>query len=477
MMKKILLSLVLLCCIGVARTQPRAKVSECFELTGVVFRLSGEKVFVQSTPENYVADMDAYFSIYKDHELIRFIRKALDARHDLDLSMIADLAADMDITSKGIVFTRRWITLYESEDYGKREEEWSKAELKEYLRLLNKFYKDTRFHRFYEAHLDFYAEAEKKLQPWVDKIDTAWFSDFFGQPFAVENIWVVPAFGSHNFAVSRKDRQGKEHFNSVVCYPKLEDGYFAYLNWRVFMTLLHEICHNYNNPVCEAYAEVFAPICDTLYAISYEGLREIYCGKEDLLYESMNRLCEYTYCKSLPDFPKEELKRRIVSEEMNGFFWLEELLQYMEVFYLNRDRFPTYRDFMPQIKLFMDNVVANLENYYLPKLQKLQLLRPQVVGTYPMNGSVVDTTLDKLIIVFSLPIQDGMIWLPDVSSDDIKFSSKEMYWADERTYVIPLSQHLKPHSRYSIRMPSFFRPVAKEYYYRAQPFEFTFETR
>ena len=82
--------------------QPKVRVSECFELTGVAFRLSGYDVFVHSEPENYVADMDAWFSKYKEHELVKFIKKTIGAKHVLEFNFITDMAADIEITPKGL---------------------------------------------------------------------------------------------------------------------------------------------------------------------------------------------------------------------------------------------------------------------------------------------------------------------------------------------------------------------------------------
>ncbi|MCR4825655.1 MAG: DUF4932 domain-containing protein, partial [Bacteroidales bacterium] len=57
--------------------QPKGHVDERFELTSVVFRLTEDVAFVHSTPANYIADIDDYFSPYKNHELIEFVKKTM----------------------------------------------------------------------------------------------------------------------------------------------------------------------------------------------------------------------------------------------------------------------------------------------------------------------------------------------------------------------------------------------------------------
>ena len=48
-------------------------VDERFELTGIVFQLTGIEGLVQQEPETYVADLNQYFERHKKHELIIFL--------------------------------------------------------------------------------------------------------------------------------------------------------------------------------------------------------------------------------------------------------------------------------------------------------------------------------------------------------------------------------------------------------------------
>ena len=136
--------------------QMQVHVDERFELTSIAFRLTGESIHTPPTPANYVKDIDDYFSQYKDHELVEFIRNhIITSEHNFGFSIVSGLAADVEITPKGIVYTKKWDLAY---DPDKNDPQYclTHEELKEYLRLLNNFYKDTKFHSFYEQHRNFY---------------------------------------------------------------------------------------------------------------------------------------------------------------------------------------------------------------------------------------------------------------------------------------------------------------------------------
>ena len=491
-MKKILLTSVMFICTIWANAQPNVSVDERFELTGIVFRLTGERIFTHSVPENYVADIDSCFSKYKEHELIQFLRRILDARkRHFGFNVIADLAADVEITPKGIVWTKKWKTLCESEEYDQQDDALSRAELKEYLRLLNKFYKDTKFHQFFVAHGEFYATVEENMRQIVGRIDTAWFSDFFGQPFSLENVWVVPANGRHNFSLNKTDSKGTFHHNCVLGYTAKMDGA---ANSRIFRVLIHEICHNYNNPVCDRYHDSFQSISDSIYTYVKEDLVYNNYGYESILYEGMNRLCEFAYYQAHHTLDSALFEECIFSEELDGFLWFGEMLDYLNVFYLNRDRFPNYETFMPQLVEFMHQVVDNLHKYYLPKRSMYQMLYPRVVTTYPANGSVVDTNISKVIIMFSRPMcnativsfvdNDSILPLP-LERGSMRMNEKGdreyenttcPYWKDQYTYVLPLKESLKPKSRYGFYVNGRYF-TEKQYYFGTRSVKLIFETK
>lgn len=455
--------------------QPYVHVDERFELTSIAFRLTGEDVCVHSVPENYVADIDNYFSKYENHELIRFLKKTISSKPVFEFSILSDLAGDISIQNGVIKDNDFWITNLQSEDYGKVLEEWTKEELKEYLRLLNHFYKDTKFHTFFEQHKDFYRLTEQNMQKLVDQIDTAWFRDFFGTSFEFENIWVVPANGRNNFSLTRKTRDGKILNNCAMGCVYTDSLGNVLFSKGTLMTLIHEICHNYNNPICDKHIKECSELCDSLFEYVGQKLMSNYYSAKSILYEGMNRFCEFSYYKYHPVFSEEEFQRRITWEGCSGFVWLKEMLDYSNVYYLNRDVYATYEDFFPQLIAFLRTTYGEMKDYYLPKFE---LLKPFVTATYPINGEKVDTTLSKIIICFSRPMQTAAIWVDGIKDDPsiLLPTTSEPYWQDEYTYVVPLKGPLKSNTKYGFSVPNNF-PADNQYGQSPKPYNLIFETK
>ncbi len=456
-------------------SQTQIAVDERFELTSIAFRLTGREIYAQTRPAEYVKDIESYFSKYKEHELVRFLKEVTYSKPVFDISITADLSVDIEITPKGIVYTEKW----DRADIG-----WSEAEQVEYLRLLNKFYKETKFHKFYKAHSDFYAAAEKSLHELVNQIDTAWFCDFFGAPWENVNIFLVPANGRNNFAASRTDHSGKRHCNSLIGCSFTDKNGVPEFDYSTYWVLIHEICHNFCNPVCEKYEAEFMPICDTLFQHVGERLTRNYYGSSgNILYEGLNRVCEFLYLQTheAPDAPY-PLYYRVKKEESIGFVWLGEMLRYMDVFKNNRSHYPTFESFMPQLKHFLQRTADNMEGYYAKKMA-LTTEKPRVIATFPGNGSVVDTNITEVVIYFSLPMYQNAIWvdyprdvdesiliLPTGDSDDFA------YWRDEYTYVVRLSEPLKPRSKYGFRVRDRF-PRSNDYSVFAELYDLIFYTK
>ena len=459
--------------------QTNIGVDERFELVNIAFRLTGKNVFVYTDPANYMANIDNYFEKYKNHELIKFLRQRYEPRSVIVLGEASGLAADIEITPKGIVPTHRWLSFVNHEEYGvqKNDGDWSEAEYKECVRLLNKFYKDTKFHQFYLSNKSFYDSIEREFQKLVDQIDTAWFQDFFGKPYNMDNIWLVPSNGVHNFAILRKDAEGNKYNNCVIACPFTNASGEVVFGEGTFQTLIHEICHNYSAPICEQYQEYFKEICDTLYNTKVGKVlkNNAYGDPGAFTYEGINRLCEFYYYQMHNTFDSMELDRRIHNDKTKGFIWLEDMLRFMEVFSSNRDIYPDFQSFMPQLHGFLSEVVNLMDKYYWPKYQ---LLFSRVVATYPANGAVVDTNVTAVYIFFSQPMftgmkfNDGILNQSELSHIPVDFD--KITWVNEYTYKMPLSEPLKPKTKHGVKV---FRAIDNAYHYGQYPYDLIFETK
>lgn len=471
--KKIFLTTILLLLVAIIFAQTGAKIDERLELTTVVFRLTGVDCFTNATESNYIADVDSYFSKYANHELIKYVKSVMKSRNILNLYLPVDLAGDIEITKKGITLNDEWNLSCDGPDTSAGS--WTKQEIEKYVRLLDKFYKETRFHSFFVGHSDYYAKVETRANELVFQIDTVWFQDFFGQRFSMSNIWIVPLLGPHNFMDRRTGENGEVYRNCAIGFTQIDSLGYPLFDYRNFMVLIHEICHNYNNPICEKYEKEFLQVCDTLFSYVGKDLSyEHYGNRTSILYEGLNRVCEYSYYMDHHTLSYQELDRRIRLEEITGFVWLHEMLQYMEVFRSNRDLFPTYEDFVPQLRLFLEQVAEQMESYYLPKMQ---MMSPMVVATFPANNALVDTTITSVEIIFSKPMQE-YIWVSVVDSSyqalPLPVDFDNIYWLNDHHYVMPLTEPLKPNTQYGFRAR---RCPDSTYGFPTIPYDLIFKTK
>ena len=201
---------------------------------------------------------------------------------------------------------------------------------------------------------------------------------------------------------------------------------------------------------------------------------EYYGDPSAITYEGFNRLCEYSYYLSHKTFTDSLLYDCITTEEYKGFIWFGEMLHYLNIFETSRELYPHFEDFVPQLKLFLEQTVGLMENYYLPKHSRF---RPIVVATYPACNSIVDTTLKKVVILFSKPMQliTSVQRVKDTTATLIPGKWEDIHWENEYSYVIPLKEALKPNTKYGFRVSEFFADAID--YFGAIPYDLIFETK
>lgn len=456
-LKKTIVTLFLFASSIIVYGQTNVRVDERFELTGIVFRLTGIETFAKSVPQSYANDIDAYFDKYKNHELVKFLNHIVESKMPFEMTFVATSAADIEISGNNIYFSKNLITCYDlAPTIDTTNSEWTKAELEEYLRLLNKFYKDTKFHDFFVQHTDYYRTAEKRMQQIVNQIDTSWFKSFFGHSPDLEIVWVIPANGANNYSVSNQDKTGKIHFNCALGCSTSDSLGYPVFDESDLNVLIHEICHNYANPICDKFWNGIESTCDSIFSFVGDELKSRHYGTpKAMFYESINRLCEYSYLKIHPIVSEKRMKTNMIISNLIGFVWQQEMIDFLDVLTNRKTFYPYFEDCMPQLMGFLQQVPQNMESYYLPKHR---LLRPRILYTYPAANSIVDTDLDTIVISFSQPMQPFFAWwrdFPDSLNVEIPPLKENEFWADDHTVLFPIEGPLKPHTKYGIPVSAY----------------------
>lgn len=471
MFKKLLCLSISLCIIVCSLGKTRIVVDERFELISVAFRLTGEPAFVQDVPNQYINEIDTWFSKYRDHPFISFLNKQMDVKKNVAMSYSAVLASDIEITPKGIILSQKTETDYESNSYGYN---WTAEERDRFLLLINSFYKKSRFHDFFAAHSTYYKTMESQMSELINLIDTNWFNNFFGSSYQLDYVWIVPSGGVNNYALPIKYKSGHTAHSVVIGCSMQDSNGSPIFDESDFRVLIHEICHLYNNPICSRHLNEFESICDTLFYYVGDILAENYYGyPSSILYEGFNRLCEFSYYKSHGK-TFSWIQLRVGIEERKGFIWFDDMLAFFSAFEDNRNTYKYFEDFLPQLKSFLDQLSKDMQLYY----NRFEDKFPQVTFTFPSQGSIVNPNIDCIEIHFSKPMYPLIWYIPVEGTEKLPTDEKNKngFWKDEYTYVYKLPSRLKPHTKYGFGVDDWLQSTERELRYHAKNFTLIFET-
>lgn len=127
------------------------------------------------------------------------------------------------------------------------------------------------------------------------------------------------------------------------------------------LTMVHEFCHAFVNPELdkEINRKNLQSSGTYLFKLSEPTMRRsAYPRWEFVINESVVRALEICFAKEHKD-SEQIIRSKMIYEIQNGFFWMPELVQFMEGYQKNRRKYPSFDTFYPQIIKFFDSYVAD----------------------------------------------------------------------------------------------------------------------
>lgn len=426
-MKKIIALLIIVNCSINSFAQMRATVDERMELTSIVFRIAGIDEFVNNQMQDYGEAIDKWFGKYRKHELFEHIRKM---RQETVLAMagVAASAPCLVIDGNGV----RDSGLKKGSEIDLR---WTDSNWEEYVRLLDDFYRKSRFHEFFESMQDFYEELENGVNMYLSQVDTTWFHTFFGY-YNEPVVCVAAANGFNNYYMDLS-YISENSFMLVLGYP----GHM----YDPTEVILHEMCHHYTNRL----GSLFYPKVETAMDRVFENtelvlkyFRNHYGDPETIFYEWLTNHCVSMYMRehagndSFKILLLDSFISRMVA--IQGFVWMKRGVQFMDNFYIYRELYPTFDSYMPRICEFLNNMV--LADNWMKILEEAKPNRPYITNIYPVDGScLLDyDKVDAVRVTFSRPMMNahGIREILPIGCNI--FNGPGSYWEDSVTYVLPL---------------------------------------
>lgn len=416
---------------------------ECLDLMSVVWKLTGSSEYNLCLAEQYSNEVDNTFGAFRAHPVVQL---AQQYRSQSGISYDAVAAYGLHLTlneSNEIVF--RDIYLEGSDDSFDR---WSETQKKNFLKPLNDFYRESRFHDWYTKQQATYAQVESAFENINNLVDYSWFSDFFGPQKGSEfHVILSLLVGPNNYGCSAKLKDGSNILNPVIGCCRIDDkGNIDFNEEGVLPIIIHEFCHHYCNPLNLQYWSLMSKTAQEIFLFKKDELqRAAYGSALTMMNETFVRASVIRYMKT--HYPTVNDIELIRNEEQKGFVLTQTVCDALKQYEQKRSQYTTMPDYMPVLAEAINNF--NIKDY-----KKTQKEYAKHLASYKVNvkdGAKGIRSGEFVVeIAFSKPMVDG-IALGGSQRDCGLPEFKGYRWSDDQK-TIYITFLLKPNKTYGFRV-------------------------
>lgn len=316
---------------------PRIELLTSIQLNSDYFRLT--KLDLQ-----YKDKMKEYFKNHTNHDAVKTF-KELNSKgfnYDAPPTSMLFLTNPLKLEQK-IQFT----------DYLK-ERAGDEDVLKDFIAEAKNFAIDTNFTDFYKNNKEFYRSLVDSVANDVKDLNlTTALDDYYGMDRNSYNIVLAPLFHSGGYGPRIIGENGLYDIYGIIGPTKEDAGTPGFSKKNIKYIVWHEFSHSFVNPTTERYKdeinkyeELFEPIKNIMEDQAYGQWQT--CVNEHIVRAITARLTYIHDGEAAGD-------NLIVREKSKGFFYIEHLIKELEVYEKNRDLYPTFEDFYPNlIKVFKE---------------------------------------------------------------------------------------------------------------------------
>ena len=327
-----------------ATAQIKSEVSETVELMGILSRTAGFQEFSNDLAGQYSKDTEAWFAQYREHPTVTYY-KELRAKNGIAYDRVTNMAVHLEIEKGKVKLVGNRAELTGG---------WQNVDLDDFIKRLNKFYADTRFHDFFEQHQTFYNDFLKAYDKNIIAIKPEWYGQFYNGTAPTEQFRIIIGFtyGTTNNGASRQlPGQPRELFavcgyciNSQTGRPNFDSS-----------LPLHEFNHSFVNPLLEKAEneKAMQEVGQRLFQLSQSAMKQqAYNDWHIVINESLVRaaVIVYFYENGFNQFVSSMLN---VETMQNGFPWMLDVVSALRYYSTHREQYPTLNDFYPEIARFL----------------------------------------------------------------------------------------------------------------------------
>jgi hypothetical protein len=425
------------------------KVDPRIELFSTIFRLADLPEYCQNELPEYVNDVELYFNNFKDHSVVKFARQL-----DTTIGMGYNAPMELAVHISDIEWLQMRETQYPIQEY--HDVRWDQASVDKFLKLAHDFAQESHFMDFFNNHRHFYEFTENKLNKLMKENDVwEWLQSFF-DPTSNTQFFVLIGMqnGANNYSCQVILSNGKHEVYSIPgVWMKSAQNKPAF-NQYTINRIVHEFSHSFINPLVLNSADELENAGKTIYAYVEDDMeREKYRFWTTMIYESIVRACEIRFNNLHADSAM--MNQLIEGEIRYGFLWMRKLVCLLEKHENQRNKYPTFESFFPEIITFFNNytrnIVAEIDELRAAERKKwtsIETNAPKILSMIPENGAKdVDPNLNKILIMFDRPMQNSYGLIMFGSSDNYPEIIGEIRFDFTRTKCsIPVK--LKPDKHY-----------------------------
>lgn len=142
---------------------------ECVDLMSVVWRLAGADEYQRCSVAPYVEEVDRHFSPFSEHPAVQLAKKYYN--NNVGYDAVAVYGAHLDVDGNGnVVFDDTLIRDFDSR--------WSESMQFEFLEVLNSFYKESDFKKWFDSTKQVREESIQAFSAISSSIDMDWYGSF-----------------------------------------------------------------------------------------------------------------------------------------------------------------------------------------------------------------------------------------------------------------------------------------------------------
>jgi hypothetical protein len=288
----------------------------------------------------YKQEILSTFRLYRSHRAVKVFERMSKAGFSFD----APPAAMLYLTPPPELAVHTPFTEYLLQRAG------GERKLGEFIAALREFAVDTDFMTFYTQQQPFYAAITSSVSALLsDTDDLAALEAYYGMREYSYNIVLAPLFHAGGFGPSIARPDGYADIYSIGGPQDVdEDGLPTFGDSQAFRYLIwHEFAHSFVNPQTALHRDAVNSYAHLLQPIEKEMKRQAYGDWETVVNEHIVRAITTRLSYLLLD--QEEGDAALAHETERSFIYLPALLEQLERYEANRETYPTFADFYPEL--------------------------------------------------------------------------------------------------------------------------------